>query len=166
VNRPNPDDKDVRLFREWLDTIASGSLLKANESAAQFIDAYTTAVAQTRAGQELLKREIKRKREAMSYDDAPPILKILIHRVIMTEIRLDHVEASYARHMNNNMQVSTQLKKERIISMLQNRLLKAVNSMALLKRTLAEADYYDAKSAKARKSSTLSSVNLYKAMSK
>lgn len=167
INSPNPSEADMDKFRAYLDSGAlDKQVLEANESANQFVATYIDVFAKSSpAMRELLKREIKRKRKTMGYYDAPPILKVLIHRVIVNELRLDHLETSYIRFCNDLSAVN-KLKWERMISTLQTRLLKSINAVALVRKTVAEAEYYEQKAESKKRVGTLASLKVYERLSK
>jgi hypothetical protein len=114
---------------------------------------------------ELYERQIEMKRKALGYESENVMVQMLINQVILCHIRLNTFEARHAEKIKESGSIAQGLYLDKLLSNYQRRFQKACESLAKVKKLLAEAELHDQLAKNKRKQSTLASAKIYKSLS-
>lgn len=153
TDKENPKPEDIAKMREMLDK--HPTFMSIGEHSDNSFNRYIETVTDSALTKELLKRQIKEKRETFGYDSASIIEKMLIDQVILCYLRLNnieqiHIKKTYERHSSEHG-----LYWDKRLNSAQRRFTKASESLAKVRKLLAEADLREQQARNKRGQSTL-----------
>jgi hypothetical protein len=104
----------------------------------------------------------KMRREELDYANESTIVRMLIDQVLLCQMRLIQFEVTHGNRTNESHSFAAGIYYEKRLSLTQRRFLKAVETLAKVKRLLAEAAYREQQARHKRGQSTLASQQLLK----
>jgi hypothetical protein len=162
TNKENPKPADLKLLRQRLDD--DGDLVKVNEvgerAIASVIDSYTNSA----LVRELQTRQVKDKRRELGYENASVMERMLINQVILCHLRMTTLEGIHAAKFQERHSTESGLYWDRLLTTYQRRFHKACESLAKVRKLLAEASAHEERARNARSAAAKRSVDIYKSM--
>ncbi|MET0752669.1 MAG: hypothetical protein ABWZ66_04825 [Pyrinomonadaceae bacterium] len=104
---------------------------------------------------ETTKREIKKMRDGLGYEDASELEKILIEQICANYLRVNLLEAGHAQKTVETHTTEAGLYWDKRLSSAQGRYLRACETLAKVRRLLAEANLRDEQARLKRNQSAL-----------
>ena len=134
TNTEDPDPADVRalqrVLRERPDLWRKYGNGLAHQAIAHLLDNTSASV----LVQEFAKREVEEIRRSLGYDHAPEIERVLIEQVTLCWLRLNLLEQQYTRFRSETLTLDQAAFLERRLSAVQRRFLRAVETLARVRR--------------------------------
>lgn len=140
-DQENPKPEDMKALRAHLDQ--SDFLVRVNESSEHAFDRVIESYTKSAFGKELFKRQRNAKREALGFESANAMVKMLIDQVILCHIRLTTIESWHAGKMQESHTIQWRDHFDKTLSRYQRRFHKACESLAKVRKLLSEADLAD-----------------------
>lgn len=139
INKGNPDPVAVDKVRAWLDANPAvvdevGNLCTMARE--QLIERSFT----TPSTREVIMARLRHMRDELGYGDAGELERSLIQHVVMCWVRLHDCEMRYHMMMGDNPTMAQGLYWERKLSSNQRRYLRAVETLARVKRLLVQPE--------------------------
>ena len=164
TDKENPKKEDLAALRKFLDE--DSRLVEANNVSHHAINRVIGSYASSSALlKELLERQVKDSQKAMDYETANVFVKMLIDQVILTNIRLNQLEALHVSKLDGSHTSEQGIYWDKRLSSAQRRFMKACETLAKVKKLLSEAELRDQQAKNKRSQATLASANLYKKLS-
>jgi len=111
---------------------------------------------------ETQRRNLKLRREELDYASESTIVRMLIDQVLLCQMRLIQFEVTHANRTNESHTFAAGIYYEKRLSFMHRRFLRAVETLAKVKRLLSEAEYRQQQAKHKRGQATLTSQQLLK----
>jgi len=162
TNKENPRPEDLALLRRRLDE--NDELVKINEVGERAIIAIMETFTKSALMRELYARQVEEKRRELGYAASGVMEQMLINQVILCHLRMTTIERFHADKVRESHSTETGLYWDRMLTNYQRRFQRACESLARVRKLLAEANCYEQRANAARKSATKSSLDILKSM--
>ena len=163
TDKENPKPEDLQRLRASLDD--NGYLVEINESGKRAFDAVIDTYTTSALMKEIYQRQIKEKRSALDYESENVMVRMLIDRVILCNMRLNAFEMFHAEKVRESLSIASGTYWDKLLSCYQRRFMKACETLAKVKKILSEAELRDQQAKNKRAQSTLAAQRLYKSLS-
>lgn len=160
TDKANPKPEDVARMREMLDK--HPTFISIGEHSDNSFYQYIETVTDSALTKELLKRQITEKRESFGYDSATIIEKMLIDQVILCYFRLNNIEQHHITKTYERHSLEHGLYWDKRLNSAQRRFTKACESLAKVRKLVAEADLREQQARNKRGQSTLIAQQILK----
>jgi hypothetical protein len=162
TNKENPKPEDLALIRRKLDE--DDALVKANEFGERAITVVMGTYTASALTRELYTRQVEDKRKELGYASASVMERMLINQVILCHLRMTTMEGFHAEKVRQTHSTETGYYWDRMLTTYQRRFQKACESLAKVRKLLAEANLHDQRARAARTSATKKSIDILKTM--
>lgn len=163
TDKENPKPEDMKLMRRLLDK--NSSLIKINELSELAVKRVIETISTSALSQELLRRQIEEKREELNYNSASLMERMLIDQIILCHVRLNNIEMLHAAKTYERHSSEHGLYWDKRLNSAQKRFTQACESLAKVRKHLAEANLRDQQAETKRRQATLLSTQIYKNIS-
>ena len=166
TDKENPKPADIAAMNRFLSTENGLATVKANEPMQTALDAFIRSYSSSELKRETHRRNLELRRKELDYANESTIVRMLIDQVLLCQMRLIQFEVTHANRTNESHTLSLGIYYEKRLAYTQGRFLKAVETLAKVKRLLSEADYRDQQAKYKRGQATLTSQQLLKNMTR
>lgn len=163
TDKSDPKAEHLKMIRKHLDD--SEALVKLNEVGQRAIARVIETYSDSALLRELYQRQIDAKRKELGYESACVVERMLIDQLALCHLRLNLIEMYHAEKVKQSHTLETGMYWDKLLTNYQRRFERACESLAKVKRLLAEAELYEERANNARKSSTQKSISIMKMMS-
>ncbi len=141
VNCENPKPEDVKALQTWLDSHPDTWRAMGDLTAHALKSIVDAAAGKTALVRECVMRDAEARRQALGYDDASPLERLLIDVVVLTGLRWADIERRYSsvHGQGEGMTLAQADWWERRLSAAEGRYLRACESLARVRRLLRHA---------------------------
>lgn len=115
---------------------------------------------------ESVKRKLANMRDELGWENASEIEKLLIRQVCLTWLKLYHLERLHHSKTTQSHSSETGIYWDKRLTNAQKRHLKAIESLAKVRKITAQTAKHDAAAKRARSSQTLNSLKILDAVTK
>jgi len=164
TDKENPAPEHLKAIRQHMDE--NNELVKLNEIGERAIKGVISNYTASALMKEVYVRQMHEKRAEMGYDSANTMEQMLINQVVLCHLRMSMVEMYQAEKVKASHTIETGMYWDRLLTTYQRRFQRACESLAKVKKLLAESNYHDQRARKARSSSTKNSLSILKMMTK
>lgn len=166
TNKKNPKEADLQRLREMMREDASiwqiyGDWARQTEDVilSEYFESSGFLL-------ETVKKKLVDLRDELGWDNAPEIEKLLIRQICLSWLRLYHAERMHQQRTNQTHSFDLGMYWEKRLTLAQKRHLKAIESLAKVRKMTAQTDKLQAAASKAKSSQTLNSLKILEAMTK
>ncbi len=166
TNKKNPAQQDIEALREMMREDASiwqnhGDWAKQTELV--ILNEYFET---SGFPLETVKKKLANLRDELGWENATVLEKLLIRQVCLTWLRLYYLERQHHQATSGSHSLVSGTYWDKRLSMAQKRHLKAVESLAKVRKMTAQTTKLEAAASKARSSQSMNSIKILKAMTK
>jgi len=166
TNKKNPKEEDIKALREFMRDDASiwqtyGDW--ARQSEIVILNEYFETSGFLL---ETVKKKLTNLRDELGWQDAAEIEKLLIRQVCLTWLRLYYVERQHHQATSGSHSLTQGIYWDKRLTVAQKRHLKAVESLAKVRKIEAQTKKLEAAASKAKSSQTLNSIKILESMTK
>jgi hypothetical protein len=145
TNKANPKEKDMRELKQYFDNDPSIALQVGNVNKTIFDSILETMAGESEFGRETIRRYIKNMKSELGYHNSTFVEKMLIDEVVMHWLRLqsmdhDHKIVTYGQH-----RFAEGLYHDKRLHLAQARYLKAIETLAKVRKMIAATQAKGAK---------------------
>jgi len=162
TDKENPKQADIAAMRRFLDTERGLATVKADEPTRATMDAFINSYSSSELTRETQRRNLKLRREELDYASESTIVRMLIDQVLLCQMRLIQFEVTHANRTNESHSFAAGIYYEKRLSFMHRRFLRAVETLAKVKRLLSETEYREQQAKHTRGQATLTSQKLLK----
>jgi hypothetical protein len=166
TNKKNPKEEDLNALREMMREDASiwqtyGDWAKQTELV--LLNEYFQSSGLIL---ETVEKKLANLRDELGWQDATEIEKLLIRQVCLTWLRLYFVERQHHQNTFQSHSLTSGIYWDKRLSMAQKRHLKAIESLAKVRKMTAQTAKFETAATKAKSAQTLNSLKILEAMTK
>ncbi len=166
TNKKNPKEEDLNALREMMREDASiwqtyGDWAKQTELV--LLNEYFQSSGLIL---ETVEKKLANLRDELGWQDATEIEKLLIRQVCLTWLRLYFVERQHHQNTFQSHSLTSGIYWDKRLSMAQKRHLKAIESLAKVRKMTAQTAKFETAATKAKSAQTLNSIKILEAMTK
>jgi hypothetical protein len=111
-------------------------------------------------------KKLENMRDELGWENAPEIEKLLIRQVCLTWLRLYYAERMHYQRTNQTHSFDLGIYWEKRLTLAQKRHLKAIESLAKVRKMTAQTAKLEAAASKARSAQTMNSIKILESMTK
>jgi hypothetical protein len=153
ANKPNPKGEDKKALRKYFDN-EPDIWSEIGDLVGTLQDTILRGFSDSYLMQESYRRKIKEMRDNLGWNESSEIEKILIEQICVNWLRLNLLEAVSFEKMQKNNTIATGLYWDKALTGAQRRYIKACESLAKVRKLLAEAELREAQACAKRSQST------------
>lgn len=166
TNKQNPKTEDIEILRELMREDSSiwknyGDWAKQSESV--ILNEYFKTSGFLL---ETVKKKLANMRDELGWENASEIEKLLIRQVCLTWLRLYFVERQHHQATFGSHNLTSGVYWDKRLSMAQKRHLKAIESLAKVRKMTAQTAKLEAAAKRSQSAQTLNSVKILESMTK
>ncbi len=164
TNKKNPKPEDIKALREMMNEDASicrsyGDWAKQTELV--ILNEYFESSGLIL---ETVKKKLAELRNDLGWEDANVLEKLLIRQICLTWLRLYYVERQHHQATTGSHSLTSGIYWDKRLSEAQKRHLKAIESLAKVRKMTAQTAKFETAASKAKSSQTLNSLKILKEM--
>lgn len=166
TNKKNPKESDLATLREMMREDASIWQIYgdwARQSQDVILNEYFE---NSGFVLETVKKKLADLRDELGWENAAEIEKLLIRQICLSWLRLYYVERQHHQFTSGSHSLTSGIYWDKRLSMAQKRHLRAIESLAKVRKMMAQTDKLEAAASKAKSSQTLNSIKILEAMTK
>lgn len=166
TDKENPKESDMSEMKAYLDN--NSTLVKMNDCSELALKRMIEAFSTSELMRELIRRQVEEKRESFGYKTATIFERMLIDQVILSWIRLNHLETVHTARLEQSGSHShaSGLYWDKRLNSAQKRFMNACETLAKIRKHLAEAEYKEAQAKNLRSKSAKTANNLLQQLTK
>ncbi|MEJ7860000.1 MAG: hypothetical protein WKF90_00040 [Pyrinomonadaceae bacterium] len=166
TNKKNPAQQDIEALREMMREDASiwqnhGDWAKQTELV--ILNEYFETSGFLL---ETVKKKLANLRDELGWENATVLEKLLIRQVCLTWLRLYYLERQHQQATSGSHSLVSGTYWDKRLSMAQKRHLKAIESLAKVRKMITQTAKLEAAASKAKSSHNLNSIKILEAMTK
>ncbi len=166
TNKKNPAQQDIEALREMMREDASiwqnhGDWAKQTELV--ILNEYFETSGFLL---ETVKKKLANLRDELGWENATVLEKLLIRQVCLTWLRLYYLERQHQQATFGSHSLASGIYWDKRLSMAQKRHLKAIESLAKVRKMITQTAKLEAAASKAKSSHNLNSIKILEAMTK
>ncbi len=145
TNKANPKEKDMRKLKEYFDNNPSLALQIGNVNKTIFDSILETMAGESAFGRETMQRYIKNMKTELGYHTSTFVEQMLIDEVVMRWLRLQSMEHDHKNVTYREHRFAEGLYYDKRLHLAQARYLKAVETLAKVRKMIAATQAKGAK---------------------
>lgn len=166
TSKKNPKQEDIAALRELMDESASiwriyGDWAKQTEDIIlkEYFESNVLVL-------ESVKRKLAELRKELDWENAGVLEKLLIRQICLTWLRLYFVERQHHQNTYQSHTLTVGIYWDKRLNEAQKRHLRAIESLAKVRKMTAQTAKFESAAIKARSAQTVNSIKILEAMTK